>query len=197
MTGIVLPSSMSRGELTVRLWRPDDVPALAAAIAANLDWLRPWLPWVGEEPLELERRHELVRRWREQHAAGLDATYGIFLDGEIAGGTGLHQRIGPGGLEIGYWVAGAVARRRVATTTAALLTLAGLAAFGVDRIEIHHAVENHRSAGVPQLLGYRRCGPFMAEPLGPGLSGERVRWRLRTGDVTPALHRRLSQIEVR
>lgn len=33
---------------------------------------------------------------------------------EVVGGCGLHRRVGPGGLEIGYWVHAAWTRRGIA-----------------------------------------------------------------------------------
>lgn len=45
-------------------------------------------------------------------------------------------RIGPGGLETGYWVHQAHTRRGLATAAAAALTDAALALPGIDRVEI-------------------------------------------------------------
>lgn len=192
-----LPASLTRGPLTIRLWEPTDAPAMDAAIRANLERLRAWMPWAAQEPLPLAGRVALIHRFRAQFDAGLDATYGIFLDGEAAGGTGLHQRIGPRGLEIGYWVAAGVLRRRVALTAAALLTEAGLAVPGVDRVEIHHAIENHRSAGVPRRLGYREVETRHADPLAPGLCGDLVIWRVTAQEATEQLRARWHAVGVR
>jgi ribosomal-protein-serine acetyltransferase len=191
-----LPRSLRRGPLLLRLWEPQDVPAMAAAIAANAEWLSRFMPWVREEPLPVVRRLALIERWRLDFDRGRDATYGIWLDGAVAGGCGLHQRIGPGGLEIGYWVDHRVLRRRVAATTAALLTEAALAAPGADRVEIHHAVENTASSGVPALLGYRAVGESQTEAV-PWLSGRQAVWRLTRDDADLALQQRLRGIAVR
>ena len=169
---------------------------MAVCIGDNLRWLARFMPWVGEEPLRPEQRLALIRGWREQFEAGLDATYGIWLDGAVAGGCGLHQRIGPGGLEMGYWVDHRLARRRVAATAAALLTLAALDAHGVDRVEIRHAVENEASSGVPRLLGYRYIGEESAEPLVAGLSGVQVVWRL-TDELDAPTRQHLRLLAVR
>jgi ribosomal-protein-serine acetyltransferase len=193
---IRLPRSLRRGPLSLRLWEPQDVPAMAAAIAANVDWLSRFMRWVGDEPLPAVRRLALIERWRVDFDRGRDATYGIWLDGVVAGGCGLHQRIGRGGLEIGYWVDHRLARRRVAATTAALLTEAALAAPGVDRVEIHHAVENRPSSGVPVLLGYRPVGEIRTEAA-PWLSGRQAVWRLTRDDADAGLRQRLGEITVR
>ena len=36
--------------LVLRCWQPTDAPLLKAAIDANLEHLRPWLPWAQYEP---------------------------------------------------------------------------------------------------------------------------------------------------
>ena len=59
------------------------------------------------------------------------------------------SRIGPGGLEIGYWVHRACTRRGLATAASAALVEAAFGLPGVDRIEIVHDELNVASAGVP------------------------------------------------
>lgn len=187
---------LRRGALELRLWRATDVDALAAAIADSQDHLAPFMPWVAEEPLPRDRRLALIERWQQLAANGGDKVFGIWLDGTAVGGCGLHQRIGPGGLEIGYWVSRQVVRRRVAATTAALLTEEALSTPGIDRVEIHHAVENVASAGVPRLLGYHRLPDTTGEPAVPGLSGRSAVWRL-TGDCGPSVLAQLETFAVR
>ena len=79
---------------------------LDAAVRANLDHLRPWMPWVRHEPESIERRTVRLRRFRRRFEAGADYTYGIFDrdEREVLGGAGLHLRIGAGAAEIGYWI---------------------------------------------------------------------------------------------
>ncbi|MFZ1993295.1 MAG: GNAT family N-acetyltransferase, partial [Solirubrobacteraceae bacterium] len=90
--------------LLLRRWLPEDADALSAAIAESSEHLRPWMAWVAEEPLTpQERRAMLVgfeRDWRD----GGDVVLGIFLDGGVVGGCGLHRRIARDGLELGYWL---------------------------------------------------------------------------------------------
>ena len=52
----------------LRCWKPADAPLLAAAIAASVEHLRPWMPWVADEPMEFAQRVKLMRRFR----AGFD-----------------------------------------------------------------------------------------------------------------------------
>lgn len=190
---VFLPDQITRGPLTLRLWRPADAPALGAAVSDNLDWLLPWMPWCQQEPLSMERRLALISDWQDAHDRGQDATYGIFLDSEVVGGTGLHQRIGPGGLEIGCWVARSVTRRNIAITTAAMLAEAALAADGIDRVEWHHAADNQRSEGVARKLGFRRVGTEHA----PRIGSDAVIWRITQQEATADLRRYWADQRVR
>ena len=67
--------------------------------------LRPWLPWASADPLEpalLGFIRQSVARFRR----GEDFGYAIWDDATslIVGGAGLHPRLGPDRIEIGYWV---------------------------------------------------------------------------------------------
>ena len=42
--------------LVIRCYEPDDAPKLHEAITRSLDHLRPWLPWVQQEPKPPEAR---------------------------------------------------------------------------------------------------------------------------------------------
>ena len=48
-----------------------------------------------EEPLADDRRSRLIDTWEQNWRSGGDALYGVFLQGELVGGCGLHRRLGP------------------------------------------------------------------------------------------------------
>ena len=103
--------------IELRHWREEDAEALERAVNESADHLRPWMPWVGDEPAGVEAR----RAWIAEVAAGDEQAFGVFEDGRVVGGAGLHPRIGEGGLEIGYWVHAAHTRRGMATEAVRLL----------------------------------------------------------------------------
>ena len=152
--------------LVLRCWDPRDAPLLKDAIDSSLDHLRPWMPWARHEPQTLAQKVELLREFRGQFDLGADSIYGIFDTGEerVLGGTGLHPRIGPGGLEIGYWIRADAAGRGFATESTAALTRVAFELAGVERVEIHCAAENLASAAIPQKLAYS-----LQEPAGDDL----------------------------
>jgi RimJ/RimL family protein N-acetyltransferase len=142
--------------LILRCWNPSDAPLLKAAIDANLDHLKPWMPWAKHEPTDLQTKIEWLRRCRARFDAGQDFTYGIFDPAErrVLGGSGLHTRLGEGAREIGYWIDQDFINQGLATEVTAALTRVAFEIEGVNRIEIHCDPQNVRSAAVPKKLGY-------------------------------------------
>ena len=74
---------------------------------------------------------------------------------EMAGSFGLHRRVGPGVIVVGYWVHVNYLRRGCATSGAQALTAAAFQLSDVGRVEIHAADENKASAATPRRLGCR------------------------------------------
>ncbi|HYH80384.1 MAG TPA: GNAT family protein [Longimicrobium sp.] len=142
--------------LVIRCYRPEDAPALEAAIHASLDHLRPWLPWAHDEPEPLQAKVERLRMFRGKFDLDQDYVYATFSADEsrLVGGTGLHPRVGPDALEIGYWIAAPDAEKGLATEAGAALTRVAFDIVGVRRMEIRCDPRNVRSAAVPRKLGY-------------------------------------------
>ena len=179
----LLPEVVETERLVLRLWRDDDVDALAVAITESLDHLRPWMPWAGDEPLDRDRRLALFAGWRVSREAGGDAVYGIFRDGDVVGGTGLHHRRGPGVLEIGYWVHADHVRRGYATEVSGALTSVALALAEIEAVEIHHDRANVASGGVPRSLGYTLVAETPKPVDAPGEMGIDCAWRITPSHV--------------
>ncbi len=171
-----LPARIETERLVLRTWTSDDAEALAAAITDNIEHLRPWMPWIGSEPLALEDRRKLIAEWDAKWRAGEDTIYGVFHDGAVVGGTGLHRRIGPGALEIGYWIHVAYTRRGFATELSAALTDVAFSTADIDRVEIHHDKDNVASGGVPRVLGYSNVYDVPAKAEAPSESGVQCVW---------------------
>ena len=120
------------------------------------DHLRPWLPWAADYSRESAEAFldSSDQGWDE----GTVYNYAITTAGALAGGIGLMARIGPGGLEIGYWVHRAFTRRGLATAAAAALVEQAFRLPGVNRLEIVHDELNVASGGVPRKLGFTEVG---------------------------------------
>jgi ribosomal-protein-serine acetyltransferase len=172
------PETLCHGQVTLRRWRPDDAGTLLAAVIASQEHLRPWMPWA--EQYDEDKAAEYLRECDAQWAAGHAFAYAIIVDGQIVGSAGLHNRIGDGGLEIGYWVHCDWTGRGIATAAAAALTDAALAMPGIDLVEIHHDAANTASGRIPAKLGYARIGERPARelwPAAPGDTGTDVVWQ--------------------
>jgi RimJ/RimL family protein N-acetyltransferase len=140
----------------LRCWMPADAPLLKAAIDENIEHLRPWMPWISGEPTDLQAKVDLMRYFRGRFDLNQDYVYGIFLTDEsrVLGGTGMHTRLGPAALEIGYWIHKGYINQGFATEISAALTKAAFEVHQVYRVEIHCDTDNMASAAVPRKLGF-------------------------------------------
>ena len=141
-------------DVVVRPWRVEDAPALSRAIAESLEHLRPWMPWVADEPLPDPERRAWIERSIAARGEGGEAFFGLWEDERVVGGCGLHPRIGAGGLEIGFWVHPERTRRGYATEAARRLVAMAFAQPVIDRVEIHHDPANEASGRVAAALGF-------------------------------------------
>ncbi len=173
------------GDLILERWREDDLEPLFAAISDTLEHLRPWMPWAADH--QRASVAEFLKESEEAWQRGDRFEFAI-RDGRrlVLGSAGLIGRIGPGGLELGYWVHAAHTRQGVATRAAAALTAAAFALGSVDHVEIHHDEANVASAGIPSRLGFRCLGTFPTEVTAPAEVGREVRWRLDKDELARA-----------
>jgi RimJ/RimL family protein N-acetyltransferase len=175
--GVALPAPLPAAALVVRRIEVADAPLVHAAVMESLDHLRPWMPWVAQEPLTLAQRRTLIASWQARWGDG-DRMCGMFAGGEVVGGCGLHRRIGPGGLEIGYWVRAGRTGRGYATEAAGRLTAMAFADPDVTHVEIHHDVTNVASGRIPAKLGFDLVGTRERAPAAPAETGSEHIWRL-------------------
>lgn len=149
-----------------------------ASVADNLEHLRPWMPWASyagrAASIRFLEGSEAGWRRGDRFEYAIRPARGR----AIRGSAGLIDRIGPGGLEIGYWLDRNWTGRGLATAATAALCEAALALEQIARVEIHHDEQNRASAGVPERLGFRLLGTFPAPRLAPAEAGREVRWRL-------------------
>ena len=176
--------------LALRPWRADDAEALSEVFAASHAALERWTPWVldGSQPLDTLR--EKLQRYADGFSAGVEWRYAMTArdDGRIVGGASLHPRIGPGALEIGYWLATPETGRGFATEAAAALTAEAFAIREILRVEIRCDPANAASMRVPERLRYRARPAIHHEPPTPGRpGGDVVVWELAAvGERTSA-----------
>jgi RimJ/RimL family protein N-acetyltransferase len=144
------------GRLLLRCWSPADAPVLRKALDDCDQHLRPYIPFMKDEPRSLDD----TAQWLRGHRAAFDLDqmlrYAVFdRNGEtLLGENMLLSRVGPGGLEIGYWIHKDAIGRGFATESTAVLTRVAFELEGMDRVEIFCAPENLASACIPAKLGF-------------------------------------------
>lgn len=182
------PEQVAAGPLLLRRLRAEDAAAIAAAVAASMDHLRPWMPWATPDSADPRTQRVRVAESDEMWAQGTDFIYSIVDgDGVLSGEIGLHRRLEDGGIEIGYWIAKRQTRRGLGTAAAGALTEVALRLPGVTRVEIHCDEANEPSSAIPRKLGYRLDRVTSHPPEAPGESGRRQIWvRDPAGTKAPA-----------
>jgi RimJ/RimL family protein N-acetyltransferase len=150
------PYRLQSQRMIVRSWQPSDAPLLQDAVSTSVEHLRPWLPWIAHEPLPLASRVQYLRGARALFDRDEDYSVGLFDREEqrVLGGSGLHKRVGPGALEIGYWIRADSLRQGLCSEVVAVLTHVALTRCEVQRVEIHCDPSNLASHAIPAKLGY-------------------------------------------
>jgi len=178
--GIRLPERIEGRGLVLLRWRERDAEAFATAVTESAEHLRPWVPWVADEQLPLGQLRPMFAQREQEWLKGGDVALAVIAGGRVAGGCGLH-RLGPGTLEIGYWIHSSFLRRGLATAASALLTDAAFEIPGIEHVEIHHDKANVASAGIPRRLGFEFVGEQPNERPAPSDTGTDFTWRMSRG----------------
>lgn len=149
------PYRIETERLVLRCPEVADTEAAHEGVLESLDHLRPWMPWVEDDPVTLRRRAEEVRRMRAGFDRGEDNTYFAFdaADGSFLGGMGLHQRVGPLALELGYWIRSSRQGEGLAGEGASALLRAAFDGMRAHHVEIRIEPENAASRRVVEKLG--------------------------------------------
>jgi len=193
------PARVAAGPVVLRRVHADDAGAIAVAVGASLEHLRPWMPWATPEAADLRSQLVRVAEADELWESGSGFIYAIVAaggggaagggaagpagagavrdpGGEFVGTIGLHRRLADGAVEIGYWITAARTRRGYATAAARAATRVAMALPGARRAEIHCDEANTASAGVPRKLCYRLDRVEAHEREAPGEVGRRLIW---------------------
>jgi RimJ/RimL family protein N-acetyltransferase len=142
--------------LVLRCWSPQDAPVLRAALDVSDAHLRPMIPFMKDEPRSLQQTAQWLREIRASFDLGKMFRYAVFdaKEESLLGENMLMARVGPGGLEIGYWThKDAIGKGFANEATVAMIRVA----FEIEkakRVEIMCAPENKVSAFIPARLGF-------------------------------------------
>lgn len=185
-----MPDVLEASPLTLVRWSPEDVDEVLEAVRSSFAELQQWMHWAQTMPTREQQRNALAEG-NTAFDAGTDFGF-LFREsatGAIVGGGGVHRRVGPGAVEIGYWVRSDRHNRGYATRATEVMTDAAFTYLAdVDRVEIHMDCANIASARVPEKLGYRLLRTEQLEKLALGHTGKGYLWQKRRDEWTPPLH---------
>jgi RimJ/RimL family protein N-acetyltransferase len=142
--------------LVLRCWSPQDARLLRTALDECDSHLRPFIPFMKDEPRSLEQ----TAQWLRGHRAAFDLDqmyrYAVFDAGDkrLLGENMLLARVGPGALEIGYWTHKDATGRGIATEATCAMIRVAFELQEVQRVEIVCAPENTASLAIPAKLGF-------------------------------------------
>lgn len=143
--------------LVIRCYQPSDAHLLWQSVNESIEHLRPWMPWIKNEPEDVPAKLERIRKMRANFDNDIDYTFGIFDKEEqiLIGSTGFHNRVGEDAREIGYWINVNQVHNGYATEAVRALTKVAFSIENWARIEIHCDSRNTDSFNIPQKLGYQ------------------------------------------
>ena len=141
-------------DLELRLYEEADADELFAAVDANRAHLRQWLPWLDQvKTVEDERAFIAANRQRFARENGFNA--GIWHDGRLVGGVGLHyvDRLNRK-TEIGYWLAASAQGKGIMTRAVRAVLRKMFDVQKLNRVVLYAATENRRSRAVAERVGF-------------------------------------------
>jgi ribosomal-protein-serine acetyltransferase len=165
------PEMINAGELVLKRWEPQWADEAATAVRESLPELKPFLPWAHDD-YDAGMSRAFITMSQEKWADGTEFNYAIFTTrGDLVGSIGLMTRMGPGVLEIGYWLRTPYTGRGYMTTAVNALSGVAFTLPGVERATIRHDATNAASAAVAAKAGFTEVERIDREPQAPGETG--------------------------
>jgi RimJ/RimL family protein N-acetyltransferase len=151
---IPLPDPPLRdGDIALRPWRPEDVPAIVRACQDPEipRWTLVPAPYTEDD----------ARLWLAAQSAARRGGRRVELaivgdDDELLGSIAIARSIDARAGEVGYWVAREARRRGVATRAVRLVSEWAFAELGIERVELLAEPDNVASQGVAEAAGFAR-----------------------------------------
>lgn len=159
------PQQYTDGDLTIRTYRPGDGLALREATVSSYEHLRPWMPWATQEDTDAAAEAR-ARRFYANYLLNEDFVLGIWVGGELAGGTGYHLRFGgvdSGNAEIGMWIRASYAGKGLGSRTLAALLRWGFTEWDWKRLVWRCDTRNIGSKRVAEKNGLTLEGTLRSD----------------------------------
>jgi RimJ/RimL family protein N-acetyltransferase len=165
------------GDLELRAWTLDDVPALVEA--CNDAEIQHWIPVIPRPYTEDD-----ARAFVRGEVAGDQQQFAVTLDGRVAGSIGIRISEPWRNGHIGYWCAAEARGRGVTTRALRLLCRHALEDLALERLELITDPDNHASQRVAEKVGFQREGVLRSHLLHPdGRRRDSVMFSLLPGEL--------------
>lgn len=152
-----VPDRLSTPRLTLRRWRPEDADALRAALDESDAHLRPWIPFMKDEPRTLAQTKSWIEDLVAHHDAQTALRYGAWRGDELIGEVLLIDRVGPGRLELGYWIRASAVGQGFATESAQAMVTLAFDRLRISEVRLVVDAGNGPSLKVAERLGARHA----------------------------------------
>lgn len=141
--------------ILLRTFEPEDADNLFSAINKSRQHLNPWLSWVSITT-KPEHSLEFIQKARVQLHSQEALALGIFYDGAIIGGVGMHNKDhATNRADIGYWICPEYEGKGIVTRAVSALVDYLFSKVGLNKIEIRYITANKRSATIARRMGFR------------------------------------------
>ncbi|BCB78423.1 GNAT family N-acetyltransferase [Phytohabitans flavus] len=161
------PETIDAGAVVLRRWQPQWVDEATTAIRESLPELKPFLAWARDEH-DADATRAFIEKSAESWADGTEFTYAMFdTTGDLVGAIGMMTRMGPGVIEIGYWIRTSYAGRGYMTAAVGALTRVARTLPGIDRVAIRHDAANAASGAVAAKAGFVEVERVTRDPEAP------------------------------
>lgn len=140
-------------DILLRSWLPHDAGALFVAVNNSRQHLSPWLNWV-QQTTKPEHSLQFIKSSQQALDNQESLALGIFFDGEVIGGVGMHQwNHLVKKAQIGYWISKEFEGKGIVNASLKVFIHFLFEKTGLNKIEIHFSPGNKRSARVAEHLG--------------------------------------------
>ena len=145
------------GDLVLRPWVEDDVPALVAA--CNDPEIARWIPVIPSPYTEEDARAFIGGESRAVPEYTVpEHSFAMTVDGVLAGAIGMSINSMNHGGRIGYWVVASLRGEGVCTRALRLLSRYALEELDLQRLDLITDPDNVASQRVAEKVGFRREG---------------------------------------
>ncbi|MDR4927733.1 GNAT family N-acetyltransferase [Peribacillus simplex] len=141
-------------ELSLKLLELKDAERVFEITNQSREYLREWLPWL-DITTKLEDTKEFINICLKGFAENKSVNTLIMYKGQIVGVAGYNQiNWSNKTAYIGYWLGEEYQGNGIMTRVAKALTDYAFKELKLDKVEIRVALENKKSRGIPERLGF-------------------------------------------